>query len=125
MKNYIFRFRNNFTNNVEGIFNMRDNDIITMQFDPDNYSMEQYSGMDDKNGTRIFENDIVGHVTYPTQFSPETQVVKGIIKYVAPSFVVYSFTTSRLIWIATLTDDSKNIQVLGDISHENVENLLH
>lgn len=122
MKNYIFRFRNNFTNNVEGIFNMRDDNIATMQFDPDNYSIEQYSGMDDKNGTKIFENDIVGHAT---QYSPETEIVKGIIKYVAPSFVVYSFTTSRLIWIGTLTDDPKNIQVLGDISHENVENLLH
>ena len=132
MKNYTFRFREIHYAQIIGTYNLRDAELVKV--DLDSVSVEQYVGMEDCDGQRIFENDIV-EITKKTSHSnhfgvsqpnlDEVTTSVGIVKYIAPSFVVYyPSKVARINYSEALPSDSNDIRVLADIGTENFDKLL-
>lgn len=93
--------------NVFSFYNMK----------PDQYKLEQFTGLTDVNGTEIYEGDIVRmHVII---LSPDDKI--GVVKYSPQYGYSIYFTSGRMArqeyWA---TGDKHTIEVIGNI-HENPE----
>ena len=93
--------------NVLSFYNMK----------PDQYELEQFTGLTDVNGTEIYEGDIVRmHVII---LSPDDKI--GVVKYSPQYGYSIHFTSGRMArqeyWAAA---DKHTIEVIGNI-HDNAE----
>ena len=80
-----------------------------MQFDDPSYVFEQYSGMKDVDGVKIFEGDIVD------MKSPDLNK-RGVVQFIRGTFVVH---TGKQIWC--LADNFFGFRKVGQV--KNNENL--
>lgn len=71
----------------------------------------QYTGVDDTNGTKIFEGDIVQY-TYATN-SDLTHI--GCVVYGSGEFYIEDTTSGEDAFMSSLTDDDYTYKVIGNI----------
>ncbi len=126
MQTYEFRLRDKDSKSLQPIVHIRQ-----MQGVPDEFDIEQFTGLYDTSNRQIFENDIV-RVRKKVQVAVskyadaydkevrenewETVETVGIVKYIAPSFVVYYPKTSlRLNFSEPFGSNMNEVFVLGDI----------
>lgn len=122
MKNYSFRFRDIHHAHLVGTYNLRDPELSKV--DLDSVSVEQFTGLTDIDGTEIYENDVV-QMTRISDDGENKIVSVGLVKYLAPSFVLYyPSTTSRLNFSEVINPNGTHLKVVGDISHPDLANLL-
>jgi len=122
MKNYTFRFRDIHYAETVGTYNLRDAELLKL--DLDMVSVEQFTGLTDIHGTMIFENDVVQMTRFSSEDGEHVSSV-GIVKFLAPSFVLYyPSTTSRLNFSEVINSNPDNLKVVGDISHPDLIKLL-
>jgi uncharacterized phage protein (TIGR01671 family) len=118
MREILFRGKRTDTKEwIEGIVFPQDNDIVIMLFqrpmdgllvgeeiNPE--TVEQYTGLTDKNDTKIFEGDIIQNVT-----EGKTAVVQWFSEYSA--FMLWCKSENQVYWL--YDNDFHNIEVIGNI----------
>jgi uncharacterized phage protein (TIGR01671 family) len=118
MREILFRGKRTDTKEwIEGIVFPQDNDIVIMLFqrpmdgllvgeeiNPE--TVEQYTGLTDKNDTKIFEGDIIQNVT-----EGKTAVVQWFSEYSA--FMLWCKSKNQVYWL--YDNDFHNIEVIGNI----------
>lgn len=91
-----------------------------------NYVIEQFTGLFDTKGNKIFEGDIIkfkrSHVELiKTEDGTYEKVMiedgydQGVVKYMAP-FFAFSVQTDRFESYEPLTTDSKRLEIIGNIN---------